>query len=541
MTTHLHTLAGCLLCALVLAAPEAAAQNLVPNPIFSEIAHCPDGRGQVSAAPPWYSPNGGGVDLAHECAGSGPPTGIPTNNWGHQFPLRGEGYAGVRIWRGGGLYREYLAVELKEALIDGDTYFLSFFVSPGDSMRYVSDDISMYLTAQPIPSQTLYPYTPQLVNPQGEIINDFDNWKEISGEYRAQGGEKYLMIGNFNDEEHTTLQLRVNLETYHESAYYFVDNVVVENCKSRLPEQILFAEKNQLCTGEELLLQGYTHPDHQVLYEWSTGEKTPSILVKEAGTYSLKAQINGCTKEERIQITEKQGPQISLGPDTTLCPGEQLLLMLEDTSSQYFWGDGSRGNQYLIEQAGSYTVEAYRGSCVSRDTLEVRYLAEAPAQSLQDTLLCVGEQLKLNAAFPGATAYAWNDLSTDSLLSVRIPGRYRVAVTTPCFTFERSFEVVGIDCGCELFIPNVFTPNGDGIHDHFVPQLKTGVQQYELQVFDRWGKQVFHSRQPDIYWDGRDGQTALSEGVYYWSIRYECLELGVPTQKIRTGYLTLLR
>ena len=106
------------------------AQNLVPNPSFEEYTLCPGNRGQIALVPPWFSPNGGGVDYINECGGNN-GAGVPTNNWGHQYPLEGEGYAGVRVWRGGGLYREYLAADLKSPLEAGERYFLSFFCESG--------------------------------------------------------------------------------------------------------------------------------------------------------------------------------------------------------------------------------------------------------------------------------------------------------------------------------------------------------------------------------------------------------------------------
>ena len=72
-----------------------------------------------------------------------------------------------------------------------------------------------------------------------------------------------------------------------------------------------------------------------------------------------------------------------------------------------------------------------------------------------------------------------------------------------------------------LVIPNVFTPNGDGIHDYF--EVNTdGVTVYDFYVFTRTGTQVFHSNSPRIFWDGTNSAGIdLGEGVFYYVIEAE--------------------
>jgi gliding motility-associated-like protein len=72
-----------------------------------------------------------------------------------------------------------------------------------------------------------------------------------------------------------------------------------------------------------------------------------------------------------------------------------------------------------------------------------------------------------------------------------------------------------------LVIPNVFTPNGDGIHDYF--EVKTdGVTVYDFYVFTRTGTQVLQSNSPRIFWDGTNSAGIdLREGVYYYVIESE--------------------
>lgn len=516
------------------------AQNLVPNPGFEAFSQCPDGRGQVSLAPPWFSPNGGGVDYVNSCAGNN-GAGVPTNNWGHQFPLEGKGYAGVRVWRGGGLYREYLAVDLTEPLEAGEKYFLRFFVTPGDSMQYMTDDIGMFISKEPIPELTLLPFQPFIANPQGETINDFVNWKEISGEYTATGGEKHLVIGNFKNEQEITLVLRSESEDLNESAYFFVDKVLVENCKSRLPDSILFVDKKSLCPGETIELKGYESSEVDITYKWSDGSEDSSLNVTEPGEYELEIKVNGCTKKEKINIAAAKGPEIDLGNDTTLCPGTNMTLSLKDFEGTWNWGDGSSEEELLISQPGTYYLEARLENCSTLDSIEVSYETNPPSTSIWDTLICQGAEVQLASSVSGAT-YIWSDLSNDSVLLVKNPGIYWVDVQTACYIWRKNFMLATEDCGCEIFIPNVITPNGDGINDDFQLQLREGIEAYHLQIFDRWGIKLFESHDPAQHWNGVDKQrNPTAEGVYYWALTYECFKAGIFQPVTQKGYVTVLR
>lgn len=87
--------------------------------------------------------------------------------------------------------------------------------------------------------------------------------------------------------------------------------------------------------------------------------------------------------------------------------------------------------------------------------------------------------------------------------------------------------------GCNLFVPNAFTPNGDGINDKFV--LKTGdnceYQEFSMKIFDRWGRLVYSSDSPspERAWDGTfDGQE-LGQGVYIWDLQAKMVSLNDPT------------
>ena len=104
-------------------------------------------------------------------------------------------------------------------------------------------------------------------------------------------------------------------------------------------------------------------------------------------------------------------------------------------------------------------------------------------------------------------------------------------VDTAVYCFEVS--------GYVLFIPNAFTPNGDGVNDLFTV-IGYGMEYLELTVYDRWGQQIYTARGIEqVQWDGTKGGTPLPEGAYVYLLRYKPVDKeGVEE---RTGSLMLLR
>ncbi|MBL0342137.1 MAG: hypothetical protein IPP71_15200 [Bacteroidetes bacterium] len=190
--------------------------NLVPNPSFELYDTCPDNVGQIYRAIGWSSPTQTSPDYHNVCTNGNPwNIGVPQNVHGYQFAKDGNGYAGIISYTVNGLgiaggFREYVQIQLTDSLIAGKEYSLGFYVSPGDSCKYTTNSIGAYFSHTKIdtiqsPPNVPLPFLPQIQNPQNNNLNDRSIWKKVTGTFIASGGEKYIIIGNFNDTTNTIL------------------------------------------------------------------------------------------------------------------------------------------------------------------------------------------------------------------------------------------------------------------------------------------------------------------------------------------------
>jgi len=123
-----------------------------------------------------------------------------------------------------------------------------------------------------------------------------------------------------------------------------------------------------------------------------------------------------------------------------------------------------------------------------------------------------------------------------------VSGCYKVtAIDSLGNESDFSAAVCGDNCP-EYRLPNVFTPNGDGVNDRFLPFPYRGVEGIELRVFNRWGQVVFETLDPDINWNGthKDSGEPLSDGVYFYVCQVFFKRLAGEDRMTLTGHVQIL-
>ncbi len=139
--------------------------------------------------------------------------------------------------------------------------------------------------------------------------------------------------------------------------------------------------------------------------------------------------------------------------------------------------------------------------------------------------------------------FLWDDGHQGSQRPVIDAGIYKIEAVLDCGSVPLVIDVKTEACPDELYVPNAFTPNGDGINDLFQIH-STGMSQIEgftLKLFDRWGRFLFEANDLNIGWNGKINDQEAPDGVYVWTIRYFRRGIQGGKQIVKMGSLVLIR
>jgi hypothetical protein len=237
-------------------------------------------------------------------------------------------------------------------------------------------------------------------------------------------------------------------------------------------------------------------------YQWSTGVlDSLAISVPAAGIYWLEANYLCGSKSDTIEIKTAPSPNLNLGPDTTLCIGQQLTLIAPD-SLQYLWSNGSTDKTLFVDSTASIAlVVVNQYGCSNNDQIQINY-EQAYHQFLpQDTSLLVGSTLTIDLP-SNLNNVLWNDGSVE---------RQRIIVESGLYVVQVSDEN---DCLLSDSLTVNFvtkTPQLPGIitaGDYFI--IRNLPQGAQIWVFDALGQIIYSEENYNNQW-----QPDLSQAVYF--------------------------
>ena len=202
----------------------------------------------------------------------------------------------------------------------------------------------------------------------------------------------------------------------------------------------------------------------------------------------------------------------------------------------YNWSTGETSQIINVFNDGVYSVEILsEGGCTLYDTTIVHF-NEINLSLIEDTSICEGHIL-LDAYQEGAN-YLWTNGDTTSSIFVSEPGEYGVDVfVNGCVHSDK--VLIENSCSSTVYVPNSFTPNGDGMNEVFLP-ITNSISCYSLTIYNRWGEIIFESYNAAIGWDGSYAEGGLApDGIYIWQIEFDLLSC--DKQMIERGHFKLLK
>lgn len=305
----------------------------------------------------------------------------------------------------------------------------------------------------------------------------------------------------------------------------------------------------------------------------STGSITMPLTIPNCPTYCgrdtsiscpppLVVDACGDTAKGLLPSIIKITPTPKITPaDSTikLCSGNQVNFNFTSCvpGSTYSWkaSNNTNGTNPGISFMGtdsskiptsiSYTATCSYNGCPAADTAHTTVIVlplPHPAIS-NDTTITAGTSINLFAT--GGTSYLWMPGAGLSCNTCATPvatptttTTYSVTVTDSAGCSSVIYVTVDVTLPCSDFtVPNVFTPNDDGINDDFVVDAHNP-STYSIEIFDRWGKMVYTSNDATQYWNGRILKTdnLAPDGVYYYIIKATCFSQSYAHK----GYVQLL-
>lgn len=300
----------------------------------------------------------------------------------------------------------------------------------------------------------------------------------------------------------------------------------------------------EACSDQTVFVSAITNA---TAYDWNTNETTQTIIATGTGDYTVTVtDIYGCTTTGTHFIQFYDPPPLALD-DQVICDTDSATFDpdADGTNSSVFWSTGSTNEILTLYDAGNYWVTLNNGNCVSTDSFTLTVHPLPPRVLLDDTAFCptfAPEGIQLVAGDLTNT-YFWNDSSTTNSITVLEAGVYSVLITTPEGCSIQDYADVILNCPPLLYIPNAFTPNGDGKNDIFYA-VGENIIDFKLRIFNRWGELIYEST--DIFegWDGNYMGLPVESEVYVWRVDYTPIDVETQEYLIpvtQNGHVTVVR
>lgn len=470
-------------------------QSLIPNPSFEDMNCCPTNRSQLDCAQSWIQASEATTDFIHDCGWPGWDNFLPPK----PFP-DGEGIMGfrdgrIRVSTGNEPgWKEYAGACLLASLKAGIEYRFEFYLGFASAQKSPPIDITFFGTTN-------------CDNLPFGIGNDFfgcptndSNWIQlgssfVSGGVGNQWIESAIEITPKEDIKAIAIGPSCRPSSNSVSTYYFFDNLVLADLRSF---DVNIRGVGHPC-NVDFTMQIKDDPDFE--YQWYKdgvaiiGE-TQSQLSEHygEGVYQVRIIEDGsCRISEKFEYSV---PIIYTTDDVVLCYGESYAL----------------GNQEYVESGSYLEILKSVNDCDSVISLDLEILG-----AVEDTVRVKtfeGELYRVGSSVFGRegdyTVELTSQMGCDSIVQLEL----------------EYFDV---------YVPNIFSPNNDGINDLFeVLGGENLLEIRELTIFDRWGTTIFSGP----VWDGTYNDEPVGNGVYVYRSR---LMLADGTEREISGSVTLVR
>ncbi len=317
-----------------------------------------------------------------------------------------------------------------------------------------------------------------------------------------------------------------------------------------------------VCEGSNVTLNGSSDAQQ---FSWTPvatlndpASLHPIAMPSVSTTYYLTASAGACNKTDSVYISVNPAPVAYAGEGATICFGKNITLHGGGGIS-CLWqpatnlSDAASFDPLLIKPLNSVTykltvTDAKGCSSLNNSSVTVTVTPPPKVFAGNDTSVVINVPLQLNASDingSGFNSFAWSPSAGLNNPSIQSPvstidknTSYTVIALTPTGCEGRDTVNVTVFEKSEIYVPNAFTPNGDGKND-ILKAIPIGIKVFKyFTVYDRFGNKVFSTTNPDIGWNGNTKNGFNDSNVFVWitaGIDYLNHEL------VRKGTVALIR
>lgn len=257
--------------------------------------------------------------------------------------------------------------------------------------------------------------------------------------------------------------------------------------------------------------------------------ENPKHKFSSIGIYRIRLILYKDSESDTIyhDVNVVELPKFKLIEDTLMCSGSKINLHPLD--GQYldhsWWSSGDVNDITIIEETGSYTFTATNDCGTYSDSVFVEFL-NLPRLSLRaDTSVCylnnTGSVELFALKHDDYINPIWSTGEITDTITVSQSGTYTLTDNNMCGSNTDWVEITFNDCESYIDMPNVFTPNGDGFNDVFMPIEMNEIKDANIHIFNRWGERVYKSSNLNSGWNGKLNGKLLPESTYFWIVHFE--------------------
>lgn len=263
---------------------------------------------------------------------------------------------------------------------------------------------------------------------------------------------------------------------------------------------------------------------------------SPNVVGNHKVSYAVDE--DGC-KDTFIRSTSVfKLPVFELGVDTIICQGERFTKKINKGNSSLLWSNGAIDSSIIIQTPGIFWAQKTENGCRYRDSINVSLISPPNFELGNDSLLC-GDGIKNISLTSQNATYRWKDGYVGGKREITSSGYYSVTVSNQCGSYTDDINLTFLPYACEIFIPNAFSPNNDGLNDIFKPSGNVTLK--SMQIYNRWGELVYESSEGEFGWDGNYQKKLVHEGYYFFIIRYTKPQNGSESPFVSKGEVYLFR